>query len=194
MILYILIDVFLILDQLSEAKHSEYSVKYELLIISEYWLFNLNRISTKWCPRKLEPFWLCNMLEKHCIYSVKGKTEKKKQNFKRHSNASFKIDLWVLAMKSSTTLETDVFQLFFLTTRTSGKIPAETTTDFFNRKHTKNIKLKYPLWIMLTISEHAVWNAGENHACLIRFGCCVPQTIPTSQAGYMLPWSSHSTV
>lgn len=80
MILYILIGVFLILDQLSEAKLSEYSVKYELLIISEYWLFNLNKISTKLCPRILELFWLYNVLEKHCIYSVKGK--KKKQNFK----------------------------------------------------------------------------------------------------------------
>lgn len=121
--------VFLILDQLSEAKLSEYSVKYELLIISAYLLFNWNRISTKWCPRKLEPFWMCNVLEKHCIYSLKGKMKKKlKQTFQcQFQNRS----PWVLAMKSSKIMETVVLPLFFLTTRASDKIPAEGTTGFW---------------------------------------------------------------
>lgn len=49
---------------------------------------------------------------------------------------------------------------------------------------------------MLTIPEHAIWNAREKPSIhsLIRFDFCVPQTIPTFQAEYMLPGSSDSTV
>jgi hypothetical protein len=81
--------VVLILDQLSNAAHLEYRVRYELLI-SEYWLFDGNRISSdiqeNWNHSEFQL-----MGKSLSFIDLKGKTQtrllKGKSQFMFHNNS-----------------------------------------------------------------------------------------------------------